>query len=146
VVRALYRWWSALLFLLIVVQVGFAGYGAFYAANKLEDEGSTIDDEVFMDGFGLHAGFGYIAILAGLIFLAIGVAAGIGRWRLGRHGLLALLLVIQLFLAWFGFEVPSIFGFLHPVNALLIFTVSAWIAMDEWRSSRMVGRRPTAPM
>lgn len=144
-VRALYRWWSALLFLLIVVQVGFAGYGAFYAANKLEDEGSTIDDDVFIEGFELHALFGYLTILAGLIFLVIGVVAGIGRWRLGRHGLLALLLVIQMFLAWFGFEVPYVFGFLHPVNALLIFSVAAWIAMDEWRSSRMVGRS-TAPM
>lgn len=143
-VRALYRWWSALLFLLIVVQVGFAGYGAFYAANKLEDEGSTIDEDVFMDGFGLHAGFGYIAILAGLIFLVIGIAAGIGRWRLGRHGALAGLLILQLFLAWFGFEVPYVFGFLHPLNALLIFVLAGWIAWDEWRSSRTLGRSAAA--
>ena len=140
--RALYRGWSALMFLLIIVQVGFAGYGAFYAASKLEDEGSTIDDDVYMDGFGLHAGFGYLVILAGLIFLAIGVAAGIGKWRLGRHGLLALLLVVQLFLAWFGFEVPYVFGFLHPINALLIFTISGWIAWDEWRKSRASGPGP----
>jgi hypothetical protein len=139
VVRALYRWWSALLFLLILVQVGFAGYGAFYAANKLEDEGSTIDEDTFADGFGLHVGFGYLTLLAGLIFMAIGIAGGYGRWRLGRHGLLALLLVIQMLLAWFGYEVPYVFGFLHPVNALLIFAVSGWIAWDEWRSSRTLG-------
>jgi hypothetical protein len=143
VVRALYRWWSALLFLLIIVQVGFAGYGAFYAASKLEDDGSTIDEDTFMDGFGLHSGFGYLVILTGLIFMVIGIAAGMGRWRLGRHGLLALLLIIQLLLAWFGFEVPYVFGFLHPINALLIFTVAGWVAWDEWRSSRTLGAAAT---
>jgi hypothetical protein len=134
-VRTVYRWWSALLFVLIVVQVGFAGYGAFYAASKLDAEGSTIDDETFMDGFGLHAGFGYLVILAGLIFLVIGLIAGVGRWRLGRHGLLALLLVVQLFLAWFGSEVPVI-GSFHPINALVIFAVAGWTARDEWRLHR----------
>ncbi len=98
----------------IVVQIGLAGYGAFYAAHKLEDEGSTINDETFMDGFGLHAGFGYIVILLGLIFMIIGLVAGIGKWRLGRHGLLFLLLFIQLWLAWIGFELPFPVGFLHP--------------------------------
>ena len=33
------------------------------------------------------------------------------------HGLLFGLLVLQLLLAWFGFEAPII-GFFHPVNAL----------------------------
>ena len=44
--------WAMILFVAIVVQIGLAGYGAFYAANKLEDEGSTIDEDVFFDGFG----------------------------------------------------------------------------------------------
>ena len=43
---------------MVVLQIGFAGYGAFYAAHKLEDEGSSITDKTFQDGFGLHAGFG----------------------------------------------------------------------------------------
>lgn len=133
--RTIYWVWSMILFAAIVIQVGLAGYGAFYAANKLEDEGSTIDEDVFFDGFGLHAGFGYLAILIGLIFLVIGVVAGIGKWRLGRHGVLFGLLVLQLFLAWFGFEAPAI-GFFHPVNALVIFLLAGWIASDEWRLRR----------
>ena len=84
--RTIYWVWSMLLFAAIVLQVGFAGYGAFYAAHKLDDEGSTIDDDVFLDGFGIHVGFGYLVVLLGLVFVAIGVIAGIGRWRLGRHG------------------------------------------------------------
>ena len=133
--RAIYRIWATLLFILVIVQVGLSGYGAFYAANKLEDEGSTIDEDVFFDGFGAHALFGYLVLLAGLIFLVIGVAAGIGKWRLGRHGVLFALLILQVLLAWIGFGVPAI-GFLHPVNALVIFALLGWITSNEWRMSR----------
>ena len=71
--RTLYAVWSWILFAAIVVQVGLAGYGAFYAASKLGDEGATIDEDVFFDGFIAHAIFGYIVILAALIFMIIGV-------------------------------------------------------------------------
>jgi hypothetical protein len=130
--RTFYAVWSWILFVLVVVQVGLSGYGAFYAANKLQDEGSTIDEDVFFEGFGAHAIVGYLIILAGLIFLVIGLIAGLGRWRLGMHGTLFGLLILQLLLAWFGFEVPII-GFLHPVNALLIFALSGSLAWREWR-------------
>ena len=140
--NALYRGWSALMFLLIILQVGFAGYGAFAIARDV-GEAKTIDEDKFEDYFGIHMGFGYLVVLAGLIFMVIGVAGGIGKWRLGRHGLLALLLIIQVLLAWIGSEEPVV-GFLHPVNALLIFTVAGWIAWGEWRTSRGVAQ-PAAP-
>ena len=134
--RALYWVWSMVVFAAIVVQIGFAGYGAFYVAGKLDGEGATIDEDTFMDGFGLHSGFGYLVILFGLIFVVIGLIAGVGKWRLGRQGLLFLLLFIQLWLAWIGFEVPFPVGFLHPINAFLILALSSWIAWDEWRRRR----------
>jgi len=140
-VNALYRGWSALMFLLIILQVGFAGYGAFSVANKADD--GTVDQDSFEDSFGLHIGFGYVVVLAGLIFMLIGIAGGVGKWRLGRHGLLALLLVIQVLLAWAGAAEPVV-GILHPVNALLIFTVAGWIAWGEWKTSRGVAQ-PSAP-
>ena len=130
--RTLYAVWSWILFAAIVVQVGLAGYGAFYSASKLGDEGATIDEDVFFDGFIAHAIFGYIVILAALIFMIIGVVAGIGRWRLGMHGALFALLVLQMILAFIGFEVPVI-GFFHPVNALLIFSLAGMVAWREWR-------------
>ena len=138
--RAIYWAWSMVLFAAIVVQVGLAGYGAFYSANKLQDEGSTIDEDVYFDGFVAHALFGYVVILAGLIFLLIGLVAGIGRWRLGMHGTIFGLLILQLLLAWFGFEAPVI-GFFHPVNALVLFLLSGWVAWSEWRL-----RRAAAPV
>jgi hypothetical protein len=137
VLNGLYRWWSALVFLLVIVQVGFAGYGAFSVAHDT-DNGGTVDEDSFEDSFGLHAGFGYLVVLSGLILLAIGVAAGKGKWRLGRHGLLGLLLIVQVLLAWIAFDTPEI-GFLHPVNALVIFTLSGWIAWSQWKESRTIG-------
>ena len=41
---------------------------------------------MFFDGFGPHACFGYLVLLVTLILLLIGVAAGLGKWRLGRTG------------------------------------------------------------
>ena len=139
--RTLYWLWSLLVFGMVIVQIGFAGYGAFYAANKLGDEGSTIDDKTFEDGFGLHTAFGYLVILAGLIFVVIGLIAGIGKWRLGKQGVLFLLLFIQLWLAWIGSEVPFPVGFLHPINAFLILALSGWIGWDEWQRRR-IGSSP----
>jgi hypothetical protein len=134
-----------ILFAAVIVQIGLAGYGAFYAAHKLEDEGSTIDEDTFGDGFGWHAGFGYLVILIGLIFMVIGLIAGVGKWRLGRHGLLFLLLFIQLWLAWIGFEVPFPVGFLHPINAFLIAGISGWTAWDEWQLRRAAPAAEPAP-
>ena len=133
--RTLYWMWSMLMFGAVVVQIGFAGYGAFYAANKLDDEGAVVDEDTFGHGFAAHIAWGYLIVLLGLIFLVIGIAAGVGRWRLGRHGVLFLLLILQVLLAWFGFGVPAI-GFFHPVNALAISLLTGWIAWDEWRLRR----------
>jgi len=142
--QTLYKWWAGLLLVAVILQVGFAGYGAFFVAGKVDGDGKTVDEDTFMDGFGIHAGFGYLVILLGLIFLVIGIIAGIGKWRLGRHGVLALLLILQLFLAWFGFEAPVI-GFFHPVNALLIFIVLLWIVNDTWRGGRTPGHPSVEP-
>ncbi len=137
--KVVYKWWSGLMLLAVLLQIGFAGYGAFFVAHKLDGEGKTVNEDIFEDGFGIHAGFGYLVILFGLIFLVIGVIAGIGKWRLGKHGLLFLLLFIQLWLAWIGFEVPVV-GFFHPVNAVLIAGLTAWIFYEQW----LVPRRAVA--
>jgi hypothetical protein len=141
-VKTLYKWWAAVLLVAVIVQIGLAGYGAFYVAEKLDGEGSSISDKGFEDGFGAHIGFGYLVWLFGIIFLIIGVIAGIGRWRLGRHGLLALLLTLQVLLAWFGSEIPAI-GFFHPVNATVIAILLVWTVHDLWRGG--AAARASAP-
>ncbi|MGH3079043.1 MAG: hypothetical protein ACRDPZ_12795 [Gaiellaceae bacterium] len=129
--RTAYWAWSMILTAAIVIQISLAGYGAFYTAGKVAD-GDVVDESTFEDGFGIHAGVGFLVILLGLIFLVIGAVAGIGKWRLGRHGLLALLLVLQLFLPELGRQVPGL-GFLHVINALAILGLAGWISWDEWQ-------------
>ena len=67
-----------------------------------------------------------------LIYLLLGFAARVGKSRLKRNGILFGLLILQVLLAWFGFEVAAI-GFFHPINALLIFGLSGQMAWDAWR-------------
>ena len=47
---ALYRIWTSVFFLAVVVQVGLAGYGAFHNVSKADDKGSitkkTVDDRM----------------------------------------------------------------------------------------------------
>jgi len=143
-VRTVYWFWSIVVMVMIALQIAFAGYGAFYAAHKLEDDGSSITDRVFEDGFGIHIGFGYIVFLATLVLLVLGLIAGIGKWRLGKHGLLALLLFIQIQLAWFGGSVPAI-GALHPLNAFLILGISIAIVMEGWQARKTAPVTPSAP-
>jgi hypothetical protein len=126
--RAVYRYLSLLVFVAVIIQVGFAGYGAFSVAGDT-DNGGTVDEDTFGDAFGLHAGFGYLVVLLGLIAL---IVALIARHRIKHTAILFGLLILQVLLAWFGFGTPII-GFFHPINALVIFGLSGFIAMTEWR-------------
>jgi hypothetical protein len=136
-VQTVYRYWAWIVFIAVVLQVGFAGYGAFYAANKVEN--ATIDEDTFTDGFGIHAGVGYLIVLLALVFLVLAFVARVGRPIVTRVAILFGLMIVQVLLAWFGFEVPAI-GFFHPVNALVIFALSGWLAWSGWRAQTTVDR------
>ncbi len=129
--RIVYRYLAGLVFLAVVVQIGLAGYGAFSVAKDVD--GGVVNQDRFDDVFGIHAGFGYIVMLLGLLLL---IVSAIGRVRV-RHTLILFgLLVLQLLLAWFGYEVPWI-GFFHPINAMLIAGLTGFIAVSEWRGGEM---------
>jgi hypothetical protein len=59
--------------------------------------------------------------------------------RLALTGLLFGLLIVQVLLAWFGFEVPAI-GFFHPINAFVLLGLAGWLATTEWRGAATVER------
>ncbi len=127
---AVYKYLAGLVFLAVIVQIGFAGYGAFAVAK--DTDGGTVNEDRFEDVFGMHAGFGYLVVLLGLILLVVSLIA---RHRV-KHTLILLgLLVLQVILAWIGFEVPWI-GFFHPINAMAIAGLSGFIAMTEFRGGR----------
>jgi hypothetical protein len=128
--RAVYRWWATIVLLGVVVQVGFAGYGAFYVAHKV-DKG-IVNESKFEDGFGLHSGFGYLVVLGGLVLLVIALVGRVGKRRTLQTLGLAGLFILQVLLAWIGFGVPAV-GALHPINALAIFAFSAYLVSTEWR-------------
>ncbi len=124
-----YRWWSALVVLLVVLQVGFAGYGAFRVANRSDD--GTVNSDYFEDSFGPH-GLGALLVAVSILVLVVLALLRTPRkpwiwWALILVGLF----VLQAILAGVGFEVPAV-GALHPINALVIFGVSAWNAWNAW--------------
>jgi hypothetical protein len=124
---AVYKYLAGLVLLAVIVQIGFAGYGAFAVAK--DTDGGTVNEDRFEDLFGLHAGLGYFVVLLGLILL---VVALIARHRVKHTLILFGLLILQVLLAWFGFEVPWI-GFFHPINAMAIAGLSGFIVMSEFR-------------
>lgn len=91
----------------IVVQVYFAGLMLF------GQEG----------GEGLHEGTGYILGTAGALFLALPALARAGATTIVVGVVLALITFFQPNLTFARDESPLIAA-LHPVNALLIFTLS----------------------
>ena len=146
VLRSIFKWWVGILFVGVILQIAFAGYGAFYAADKVES--APIDEDTFMDGFGLHTGVGYLLLLGGLLLLILALLGRVGRRKVWHSAAIFGLLILQMLLAWFGFEVPAIFGALHPVNALLIVGAVGSLAAMEWKRGGMgMGDRaaPAAP-
>jgi hypothetical protein len=131
-VRAIFRYWLWLLLALVVLQIAFAGFGAFDVAEKVASEGASVDEESVDDSWGLHIGFGYLILLGALVAFVLALVARVGRQRvlhsLGIFGLM----ILQILLAWFGSEVPII-GALHPLNAFLILGAVATLAMREQR-------------
>jgi len=141
-VRAVYRWWATWLFVAIIVQIGLAGYGAFYVAGKTDDNGVVNPNTSFDHGFSPHIAWGYFAVAVSILVLVlIGLIGGIGKWRLGRQGILFLLFILQVVLAGAGDSTPYA-GFFHPVNALVIFTLSGSIVITTWREARLSEMSP----
>jgi lipopolysaccharide export LptBFGC system permease protein LptF len=128
--RAIYKYWAAVLLVGVVVQVGAAGYGAFYASEK--SNSGSITQHAFDHGFSFHDGFGYIIFVAAVVLLVLALAARLGQtrvlWALGAP----LLVFIQIVLGRVGQDHPGV-GVLHPINALLIFGVTGFLAHRAWR-------------
>src|SRR5215475_3423349 len=111
--RGIYKYFVSLMAIAVVVQIGLAGFGAFDAANKLSDTGTTIDQDSFDRSFDPHAGLGSLIVISGLVLLLISFGTRDGR-RMKRAGIIFGLLVLQLILAWTGASVPYLLGVLHP--------------------------------
>jgi hypothetical protein len=138
--RTIYRYWIALLFLAIVVQIGAAAYGGFYSAQKLGDQKGTdesklISEKVFDHGFDFHIGFGYIIFLGSLVLLLLALAARLGKRRVLFTLAVPIAVAVQIVLAWASESVAGI-GFLHGINALVVFGLVGSLVGQAWWGTR----------
>jgi hypothetical protein len=134
----LYRWWAALLFLAIVVQVGLAGVGAFRTTKAADASPTkTVTHHQVDTYFSPHGALGTIIAAAALLLVIFAAIAKVGPARLKLAGALFVLTLVQIALAALG-DWKGALGFFHPVNALAIFALSGLIAHREWRSSMRV--------
>ena len=138
VFQGIYRVWVTILTAAVVLQIFFAGYGAFDAVHKLDKDGSTIDQDSFNHSFDPHIATGYFIWLGGIIFLLISFGTRT-RAKIFRALGVAALLTLQVLLAWIGYGVPYVAGGLHPINAFIILGFLASITYREWK-----GRSDTA--
>jgi uncharacterized membrane protein len=129
--RAVFRWWSAILIVAVLVQIGFAGYGAFYVVDKADEGSKIVTSDQVDHGFGPHQ-FGYIVILLGLILVPLAFAAKVDQMRKRMSILIAVLLILQFVFAILGWAWAPL-GFLHPLNAIAIAAVTGMLARIEWR-------------
>jgi len=137
--RTVYRYFSALVVLGVLVQIGAAGYGAFYAADK-SDPGPLTEDQ-FSRGFNFHDFFGYVIFLATILLFLLALGSRIGRRRVMMTVALVVLTIIQILLAGFGEDVPAI-GIFHPIVAFLILGLSGRIAFEAWWGARRPAAAP----
>jgi hypothetical protein len=139
----LYRWWAALLFLAIVVQVGLAGIGAFRTV-KLADDSKFASKHAVEHFFDPHGILGSIIIGLAILLVVFAAVARVGSTRLKWAGALLGLTILQLLLAALG-SWKGALGFFHPINALILFAVSGLIAHREWRAGRLAAGAPREP-
>jgi magnesium-transporting ATPase (P-type) len=141
---AIYKILIALFPAAVVVQIFFAGLGIFSA---LPEEGESVSSESFEDEFELHSALGFFLLLASLLLLILILIAWTGPRSIGATFGLFVLVIVQMVLAWTGEDAPGVAA-LHPVNALLILGLSAFLARSAWRGNLLVPPselRGTAP-
>ena len=130
VFRTLYKYWVSILTAAVVLQIFFAGAGAFDTADKVD--GGTVDQNSFEDSFGPHIGLGYLIFLGTLVLLLLSFGTRGRQWIL-RAVASVVLLIIQILLAWTGASVPFLLGGLHPVNAFIILGLLGSTAYLAWK-------------
>jgi hypothetical protein len=129
--REAFKYLTSLLFLAIVVQVGFAGYGAFHAIDKAGKDGS-VTKKTIENGFDPHGVIGTVIVAVMLLLVLTTLAGRLGplyaKWTIG----LLVLGILQMLFAYLGTKSAPIGGFLHGINALAIYAAAALLAHRAW--------------
>ena len=129
--RTAFRIVASLTSLAVIVQVGFAGYGAFNAIDKADN--ASVTKKTIENGFDPHGALGSIVVL---LMIVLVVLALIGRIKIRIAAILLGLGIVQMLLAWGGTSQAWV-GFFHGVNALAIAGIAGSLAGAEWREARV---------
>src|SRR3954447_13541645 len=130
--RPAFRILASLTSLAVIVQVGFAGYGAFNAIDKA-DSGQSVTKKSIEDGFDPHGFLGTVVLALMLILLIVALVA---RYKIRVAAILLALGIVQMLLAWGGTSAAWV-GFFHGINALAIAGIAGSLAGTEWREARV---------
>jgi hypothetical protein len=128
------KWFSALYVVLIIVQVFLAGEGIFGLNNiKHSDDCNKAGAQCIANSKTLdaHRTLGFFLTLPGaLLFLIVALIAWLPNTRLRTISIVVpILTFVQMILAGVGRWA----GGLHPVNAILILGLYAYLARSLWR-------------
>jgi hypothetical protein len=116
--RKLHAWAAILWVIAIIVQVFLAGA----AIGNLGGSGN----------FETHIGVGYTIGIVQLIALVLAFPARMSARDKGISAGLLVLYIVQTLLPGFKSGAPFI-AELHPLNAMILFTLSVWYARHAWR-------------
>jgi hypothetical protein len=131
--RAVYRVWTSILFLAVLLQIGAAGYGAFYADQKVSSGSDLLTKKQFDHGFNFHDGFGYLIFVGSVLLVLLALAARLGRKSVLLALAVALLVIVQIALAIAAESTPAI-GVLHPLNAVVLAGFTGMLTHRAWRA------------
>jgi hypothetical protein len=138
-VRGVFRWLAAILFVVVVVQVGLAGYGAFDAIHSANN--TSVSKKTIENGFNAHAALGSLIVLLMLIMLLVAAIGRLGPMPIRRSAEIFGLGILQMVLGIVSTEAPAL-GFLHTVNALAITGATGMLAHRTWTVQRVSAATP----
>jgi heme A synthase len=130
--NTIYRWATAVVVAMVVVQIGAAGWGAFSAAQRLPKDTRKITGKQWDNFWNFHTGFGYFVFIAAIVLFVLALAARRPKRTKIFGAVLILLVVVQILLAWAG-EGHHWAGPFHAINAFLILGVSVGLAQFAFR-------------
>ncbi len=134
-----FKYLTSALFAAVVVQVALAGYGAFYALHKAKQDDS-ITKAALDHGFNAHAVVGTVVLVVMLLLVVVAAAGRLGATALTYSAGLLVAGILEMVFATLGRSVPAL-GFLHVVDALVIYAAAALLAHRAWTR----GMGPAAP-
>lgn len=118
--RQLHAWAAIAWVIAIIVQV-------FLAGQALASLGGSGD-------FSTHIGVGYMIGIVQLVVLILAAVARMPRRDIGIAAGILVLYIVQTLLPSFKSGSPVVAA-LHPLNAMILFTVSLWYARHAWRAA-----------